>query len=119
MESVIKQRLLSEEHREPVRNALLLKHVHQHEKEFQRQISNGEKKTFPLIKSLADMGKRASHIDMKDLNSLPQVPSSNLLLSTNASSLNLKQSPTQPIFDLGGSQAKINKIDSKAKVMFV
>ncbi|CAF0855369.1 unnamed protein product [Brachionus calyciflorus] len=115
MDSVIRLHLLSEDHRENVRNVLLLKHVHQHEKEFQRQISNGEKRPFPLIKSLADLGKRASHIDMKDLGSLSHVPSSSLL-AANASSLNLKQSPTQPIFELTGSQTRISKTDSKAKM---
>ena len=97
-----------------MRNALLLKHVHQHEKEFQKQINSGEKKSFPLIKSLADMGKKVSHIDMSNL---PHNPSS-AQLASNASSINLKQSPTQPIFELGGSSARINKIDSKAKVIF-
>jgi hypothetical protein len=48
LDHVIKAKLLDEDHREAVRNALLLKHVHQHEKEFQRQASsNGEKKPFP------------------------------------------------------------------------
>lgn len=66
VEAVVRGKHLDEQHREQVKNALLLKHVHQHEKEFQRQISNGEKRSFPLIKSLADMGKRASHADMKE-----------------------------------------------------
>lgn len=111
---MIKQRYLNEDHKEAVRNALLLKHVHQHEKEFQKQINTGERKPFPLIKSLADMGKKTSHID---LGNLPHNPS-NAYLASNASSANLKQSPTQPIFELGGSSARISKIDSKAKVNF-
>ena len=56
---------LREEDREAVRNTLLLKHVHQHEKEVKKQINNGEKKSFPLIKSLADMGKKASNFDFQ------------------------------------------------------
>jgi sodium bicarbonate cotransporter 7 len=66
LDHVIKAKLLNEDHRESVKNALLLKHVHQHEKEFQKQASsNGEKKPFPLIKSLADIGKKLSHVDMR------------------------------------------------------
>lgn len=64
----MKARILDEAAREHVRSALLLKHVHQHEKEFQKQLDSGEKRSFPLIKSLADMGKKISHVDMhKDL----------------------------------------------------
>lgn len=117
---MIRLRLLNEEHKEGVRNALLLKHVHQHEKEFQKQLSNGEKKPFPFVKSLADMGKKMSHLDMKaadtGTSTLNQVPSSNLLTPSNVSSANLRQSNTQAIFELSGSQAKISKVDSKAKV---
>ena len=60
----VRIKLLAEDSKESVRNALLLKHVHQHEKEFQKQLDNGEKRSFPLIKSLADMGKKLSHVDM-------------------------------------------------------
>jgi hypothetical protein len=35
--------------------------VHQHEKLFRKQLDNGETKQFPLIKSLAEMGKKVSH----------------------------------------------------------
>jgi hypothetical protein len=40
---------------------LLARHVHQHEKLFRKQLDNGETKQFPLIKSLAEMGKKVSH----------------------------------------------------------
>ncbi len=118
LEAVIRMNLLSDDHRQDVKNALLLKHVHQHEKEFQKQISNnGEKKSFPLIRSLADMGKKISHVDFKESNQqqLPQIPSSNLL-STEQSASNLRQSSTQATLELGGSMAKIAKTDSKSKV---
>lgn len=117
-------KILQEEHRDEVRNALLLKHVHQHEKEFQKQISNGEKKTFPFVKSLADMGKKMSHIDLREAQSsnvtppITAKPSSSLLtaIGINASSANLKQSPTSPLFEISDSQARIPKVDSKQKV---
>lgn len=123
----MKLKVLEEEHKDEVRNALLLKHVHQHEKEFQKQLSNGEKRAFPFVKSLADMGKKMSHIDLREAassNVTPPItakPSANLLstiYTSNiiASSANLKQSPTQPIFEISGSQARIPKVDSKQKV---
>ncbi len=65
LDYVMRTKHLREEDREAVRNTLLLKHVHQHEKEFKKQINNGEKKSFPLIKSLADMGKKASNVDFQ------------------------------------------------------
>ena len=124
IEACVKLKILEEEHKDDVRNALLLKHVHQHEKEFQKQISNGEKKAFPFVKSLADMGKKVSHIDLREAtSSTPPItakPSSSLLATgagaVNASSANLKQSSTQPVFELSGSQARIPKVDSKQKV---
>jgi hypothetical protein len=68
LDYAIKSKFLEENHREKVRNALLLKHVHQFEKNFQNKLDNGEKRSFPLIKSLADMGKKASQIDMSQSN---------------------------------------------------
>ena len=100
LEYAVKARILEDESKEQVRNALLLKHVHQHEKEFQKQLSNGEKRSFPLIKSLADMGKKLSHMDMREMEGgtsqtppLTAQPSSNLLTATNASSSNMRASP--------------------------
>lgn len=65
---MIRLNLLEEDHREKVRNALLLKHVHQFDKDFQNKLDNGEKRSFPLIKSLADMGKKTSQIDVNQGN---------------------------------------------------
>lgn len=119
-------KILEEPHKDEVRNALLLKHVHQHEKEFQKQLSNGEKKSFPFVKSLADLGKKVSHVDLREAtSSTPPItakPSSSLLTTSNIgpmnmSSANLKQSSTQPVFELTGSQARIPKVDSKQKVL--
>ena len=124
LDAVIRMNVLQEEHREPVRNALLLRHVHQHEKEFQKNVNSGEKKSFPLIRSLADMGKKLSHVDMRAAaadsaspspSPLATVPSSNLL-TTNDSRTSLGQSNTQAPFELGGSIARMNKADSKPKV---
>lgn len=108
LDNVIRLRFLDESKRELVRNALLLKHVHQHEKEFQKQLSNGEKRSFPLIKSLADMGKKTSNIDMHGMSNTPQNQSSNLLTTND-------NNTSRPVFDISGSQL-IKKTDSKAKV---
>jgi hypothetical protein len=66
LDSVIDKDLLSEVNREKMREALLLKHVHQHEKEFQKHMDSGEKKTLPIIKSFSDMSKKLSHADFKE-----------------------------------------------------
>lgn len=118
LESVCRSNQLNEEHREQVRNALLLKHVHQHEKEFQKQLNNGEKKSFPLIRSLADMGKKASNVDFRDsANASPLAMNNSSFLNANeASKQSLKQSSTQATFDLGGSTARMTTVDSKPKV---
>ena len=53
-------RIIDESKREFIRNALLLKHVHQHEKEFQKQLNNGEKKS---------LFKKSSNTNMNDMSS--------------------------------------------------
>jgi hypothetical protein len=68
LDYVIRAKMLDENIREALRNALLLKHVHQHEKEYHKLTSNGsgDKKSFHFVKSLADMGKKLSHIDLNN-----------------------------------------------------
>ena len=72
MDNVIRTKQLDENNREQLRNALLLKHVHQFEKEYhQHKLStaNGageSKKSFHFVKSLADMGKKLSHMDLNN-----------------------------------------------------
>ena len=51
--------LLDETKREFIRNALLLKHIHQHEKEFQSKLNSGEKKS---------LFKKSSHVNMQEIN---------------------------------------------------
>ena len=71
LDYVIRAKMLDETIRESLRNALLLKHVHQHEKEYHQNKGSsnglgGEKKSFHFVKSLADMGKKLSHIDLNN-----------------------------------------------------
>lgn len=58
LDKVVDEGRIDETKREFIRNALLLKHVHQHEKEFQKQLNNGEKKS---------LFKKASHVNMNDM----------------------------------------------------
>ena len=60
LNKVIDLRLIDESKREFIRNALLLKHVHQHEKEFQKQLNSGEKKS---------LFKKSSNTNMNDMSS--------------------------------------------------
>jgi hypothetical protein len=52
--------------REQLKSVLLSRHCHQHEKEYRKLLDKGEKKSLPLIKSLADMGKKSSKKDFKE-----------------------------------------------------
>lgn len=67
LENVIRLGYLDESKRYLVKNLLLLKHVHQHEKEF-HDTKIKERKAFPLIKSFADMRERISHVDLQSFN---------------------------------------------------
>ncbi len=57
LDNVVDLKMIDVSKREFIRNALLLKHVHQHEKEFQKQISNGEKKSLFKKSSNANMNE--------------------------------------------------------------
>lgn len=49
---------------ENIKTVLMSRHVHQHEKEFVKQIDNGEKKTLPIVKSIIDIAKRGSSAEL-------------------------------------------------------
>lgn len=42
---------------EHVKSILLAKHIHQHEKDYSKQLDLGEKKSLPFVKSLSDLTK--------------------------------------------------------------
>lgn len=112
LEYLVRTRHLDDSKRELVRNALLLKHVHQHEKNFAKHINNGEKRPFPLIKSISDMTKKFSANDLQSISSshkLAQNPSSSVLSAYNVNS------QSRPNFDNNIAQP-LKKTDSKAKV---
>lgn len=65
LDDLIAKGSLSEEKRFAVRNCLLLKHVHQHEKEFQRQLhAQDMKKTLSFTRSFAELARNLSHKDV-------------------------------------------------------
>lgn len=96
LDNAIASRHLDESKRDLLKNTLLLKHVHQHEKEFQKQLDKGEKRSIPLIKSIADIDKKFSKIDLQEkaVNILPQNPSSSALSRLNFDS-NIKTSDSK------------------------
>jgi len=59
LDNVLNDGLLDESKREFIRNALLLKHIHQHEKEFQSKLNNGEKKS---------LFKKPSNVNINEMN---------------------------------------------------
>lgn len=98
---------LDENNRHLIKHILLAKHLHQHEKQFQKNIDNGDKRQFPLIKSIADMGRKASQRDLEgNASTSPtnMVTSSNFLSVVNASGTSLKESNNTPvIFEVGSN----------------
>lgn len=109
LDRVIDGGFLDESKREIVKNTLMLKHVHQHEKEFQklqRQIS-GDKRQFPMIKSFADITsvnniKTPSSSDLQRFNSSP---------SSNFLTINGINSVSKSNFDV------LKNSESKVKVL--
>ncbi|CAF3643219.1 unnamed protein product [Rotaria sordida] len=93
LDDIIANELLSSDKRIVVRNALLLKHVHQHEKEFHRHLHLQEiKKPLPFTRSLAEFSRNRSQKDVTatnvDQGALATTASSSVLTA------NPNQSPT-------------------------
>ncbi|CAF2962810.1 unnamed protein product [Rotaria sp. Silwood2] len=93
LDDMIANELLPSDKRFIVRNALLLKHVHQHEKEFHRQLHSQEiKKPLPFTRSLAEFSRNRSQKDVTasivDQGALATAASSSALPA------NPNQSPT-------------------------
>ena len=96
--------ILKEEHKKEFCNTLLLKHIHQQDKEFQRQLNSGEKKQLPFVKSQTDLRKKTSNADFKDTSAI------------NISNLTTKPSSSLLPGSVNQSQANIPNVDSKLKV---
>ncbi|CAF3524763.1 unnamed protein product [Rotaria socialis] len=105
LDDLIANDLLTADKRFIVRNALLLKHVHQHEKEFHRQLHSQEiKKPLPFTRSLAEFSRNRSQKDVTAPN-----PEQAALTSTASSSVlatNPSQSPTHTVKFAIGEQSK-------------
>lgn len=91
VETFIRHKILNGDHKQDLRKTLLLKHVHQHHKEFQKS-SDDKVESFPRVKSLAGLSKKSS---------------SNVLRVT---------CPSQPQLLKPEAQAMIQKVESKSKV---
>ncbi|CAF0758464.1 unnamed protein product [Rotaria sordida] len=75
LDSMISNKSLSPEKRCVTRNALLLKHIHQHEKEFHRHLHTQEiRKPLPFTRSLAELTRIRSQKDVT-MSSVDQMPS--------------------------------------------
>ncbi|CAF1216222.1 unnamed protein product [Rotaria sp. Silwood1] len=93
LDDMIANELLSSDKRFVVRNALLLKHVHQHEKEFHRQLHSQEsKKPLPFTRSLAEFSRNRSQKDV----TAPNVDQGTIATAASSSALttNPNQTPT-------------------------
>ena len=66
VETCVRLKILDDVNKKNVRETLLLKHVHQHH----RESNNEDKKPFPLVKSLADFGKKSSNKSPENKTSL-------------------------------------------------
>lgn len=54
---LVQANVLKETDFDHVKSILLAKHVHQHEKEYKKQLDLGEKKTLSIVKSISDFTK--------------------------------------------------------------
>ncbi|CAF1088075.1 unnamed protein product, partial [Didymodactylos carnosus] len=81
---------LQQDKRQALRNALLLKHIHQHEKTFHKHLHREEvKKSLPFTRSLAEFSRNRSHHDVTKLSSHDQMAPTHPLPSS-------PQLPTTP-----------------------
>lgn len=67
MSDAVEHLLIKREDLAHVRSILLAKHVHQFEKEFQKQIDKSEPKALFLVKSIANLTKKNSSLELNEL----------------------------------------------------
>jgi hypothetical protein len=96
LDRVIEKGFLKEHERSQMKETILYKHIHQHEKQFQKQLDNGEKKTLPIIRSFADLKNRSS-----------------ARLETNLSAANLN---SVNLIAMNQQNSDLRKVDSKSKI---
>ena len=60
LDNMVANKQLAEENRDKVRETLLSRHRHQHEKRHRKTEEGGSKLHLPIIRSLADIGKKYS-----------------------------------------------------------
>uniref|UniRef100_A0A0L8G4E9 Anion exchange protein n=1 Tax=Octopus bimaculoides TaxID=37653 RepID=A0A0L8G4E9_OCTBM len=60
LDTMMANKQLAEENREKVKETLLSRHRHQHEKRYRKPEESGSKLHLPIIRSLADIGKKYS-----------------------------------------------------------
>jgi hypothetical protein len=94
LDDMIANKSLSSEKRYIARNSLLLKHIHQHEKEFYRHLHTQEiKKPLPFTRSLAEFSRNRSQKDVT-ITSVEQMAPVAATASSSALTTNVNQTPT-------------------------
>ncbi|CAF2401099.1 unnamed protein product [Rotaria sp. Silwood2] len=88
LDNMISNKSLSAEKRLVTRNALLLKHIHQHDKEFHRHLHTQEiKKPLPFTRSLAELTRIRSQKDVT-MSSVDQMTAATTTTTTPVGTLN-------------------------------
>ncbi|CAI9721653.1 sodium bicarbonate cotransporter 3-like isoform X1 [Octopus vulgaris] len=77
LDTMMANKQLAEENREKVKETLLSRHRHQHEKRYRKPEESGSKLHLPIIRSLADIGKKYS--EPKNLGQHGTSPTSSTL----------------------------------------
>ena len=78
--------------RDQMARMLKLKHVHQHEKEFHKQLDVGERKHVPFVKSFSDLKRIATNQTNSLSNTAAATTTNNSVAASNASSLHKSDS---------------------------
>ncbi|CAF0834824.1 unnamed protein product [Adineta ricciae] len=107
LDDMIANNLLISEKRAVVRNALLLKHVHQHEKEFHRHLHSQEmKKPLPFTRSLAEFSRNRSQKDVTITSVDQMAPTATSAASASAITASAHQTSSHNIKVGTGEQSK-------------
>ncbi|CAF1092949.1 unnamed protein product, partial [Brachionus calyciflorus] len=113
---LVQASVLKESDFENVKSVLLSKHIHQHEKQYKKQLDFGEKKSLSIVKSFTDLTKFYKESSGKDLNNVKQESNHNNILPQYNNSIDENHKNEGPIFEFEENELKLTRPETKQKV---
>ncbi|CAF1065828.1 unnamed protein product, partial [Brachionus calyciflorus] len=112
---LVQASVLKESDFESVKSVLLSKHIHQHEKQYKKQLDFGEKKSLSIVKSFTDLTKFYKESSGKDLNNVKHESNHDNILPQYYNSIDENHKNEVPIFEFEENELKLTRPETKQK----